>query len=79
MSDATSSTSSGGVGLLGLLGVLFVGLKLAHVIAWSWWWVLAPFWIGLAFLAVVALVALFVVGVSAMVSTKGAARRGRAY
>lgn len=32
----------------GLLGLLFVGLKLTHVIDWSWWWVLAPFWIPLA-------------------------------
>lgn len=29
-----------------LLGVLFVGLKLAGVIDWSWWWVTAPFWVG---------------------------------
>ncbi len=28
-----------------LLGVAFVILKLTHVIAWSWVWVLAPFWI----------------------------------
>jgi hypothetical protein len=28
----------------GLLGVAFVVLKLTGVIAWSWWWVLAPFW-----------------------------------
>ncbi len=43
MSD--SNSSSGGVGVAGLLGVLFIGLKLGHVIDWSWWWVLAPFWI----------------------------------
>ena len=41
-------TSSGGVGIAGLLGVAFVILKLTGVIAWSWWWVLAPFWIPLA-------------------------------
>lgn len=29
-----------------LLTVLFVGLKLTHYIAWSWWWVLSPLWIG---------------------------------
>lgn len=29
-----------------LLGVLFVALKLTNVIAWSWLWVLAPFWLG---------------------------------
>ncbi len=31
-------------GTIGLLGVLFVGLKLAAVIDWSWWWVTVPFW-----------------------------------
>jgi len=36
-----------------LLGLLFIGLKLGNVIAWSWWWVLAPFWIPFAILAVV--------------------------
>lgn len=24
--------------------VLFVGLKLAGIISWSWWWVLTPLW-----------------------------------
>jgi uncharacterized protein (DUF983 family) len=35
-----------------LLTVLFIGLKLAGVIAWSWVWVLSPLWIPLALLAV---------------------------
>lgn len=30
--------------IAGLLGIAFVILKLTGVIAWSWWWVLAPFW-----------------------------------
>jgi hypothetical protein len=30
--------------ILGLLGLMFIGLKLAGVIGWSWLWVLAPFW-----------------------------------
>ena len=34
----------GGVSLPGLLGLLFVALKLAGVITWSWWWVTLPFW-----------------------------------
>ena len=29
-----------------LIGLLLVGLKLTHVIAWSWWWVLLPFYGG---------------------------------
>ena len=40
-----SSASGGGFGLASLLTVLFVGLKLGHVIDWSWWWVLSPIWI----------------------------------
>lgn len=36
------------IGILGLLGLLFVALKLTGVIAWSWWWVTAPFWGGFA-------------------------------
>lgn len=42
-----NNSSSGGIGVVGLLGVLFIGLKLGHVIDWSWWWVTAPFWGGL--------------------------------
>ncbi len=30
------------------VGVIFIVLKLVGVIAWSWWWVLAPFWIPTA-------------------------------
>lgn len=42
------------------LGIAFIVLKLCHVIAWSWWWVLCPFWIGLAIaLAVVAAIGVF--------------------
>ncbi len=61
MSD-TRSSSSGGVGFCGLLALLFIGLKLGHVITWSWWWVLAPLWIptllGLAIGIVLVAVAL---------------------
>lgn len=40
--------SESGIGVLGALGILFVGLKLTGFIDWSWWWVTAPFWGGLA-------------------------------
>lgn len=39
-------------GILDLLSVslttLFVGLKLTDNVDWSWWWVLAPFWVWVA-------------------------------
>lgn len=38
------------ISISGLLGVAFIILKLCGVIAWSWWWVLAPFWIPVALL-----------------------------
>ena len=59
--------TSGGVGCAGLLAVLFIGLKLGHVITWSWWWVLAPIWAPpAAILSVFALVML-AAGVVALV------------
>jgi len=43
---------------LGFLGLIFITLKLSHVIAWSWWWVTAPFWGGLAIGSVFGLIGL---------------------
>lgn len=58
MSD--SSNTNSGIGVFGLLGVVFVTLKLIGidpVASWSWWWVTAPFWGGLALvLSVVAVI-----------------------
>lgn len=59
MSD-NSSSSSGGIGFGGLLTIVFVVLKLTHVIAWSWVWVLSPLWISL--LLVVGIFVLFLAG-----------------
>lgn len=30
-----------------LLGLIFIVLRLTGTITWSWWWVLAPFWVPL--------------------------------
>lgn len=55
------ATTTPGVGVLGMLGVLFVGLKLTHVINWSWWLVLLPFWGPLgAWLGLIVAVVIFV-------------------
>jgi hypothetical protein len=45
--SSSSSSSSGGIGFVGLLTIVFITLKLTHVIAWPWLWVLAPLWISL--------------------------------
>jgi hypothetical protein len=57
----SSSSSSGGISFTGALTILFIGLKLGHVINWSWWWVLSPIWISFlivcAIILIVAIVA----------------------
>lgn len=40
--------NNGGMGIGAVVLVVFIVLKLVGVIDWSWWWVLSPFWIGLA-------------------------------
>jgi cytochrome oxidase assembly protein ShyY1 len=34
--------------------ITFIALKLAGVVAWSWWWVLSPLWINAVPLVLVA-------------------------
>ena len=46
--------------ILGLLGLIFITLKLTGYIAWSWLWVLSPFWIPLAIAAAIFLVVFIV-------------------
>lgn len=43
-----NTSPAGGLSLPAVLGIVFIVLKLCHVIDWSWWWVLAPFWITIA-------------------------------
>jgi hypothetical protein len=56
----TTVTKSDGIGFGGLLTLTFIALKLTKVIAWSWWWVLAPTWIPLAIALVILLIAALV-------------------
>lgn len=51
-----NSTASGGIGFFGLLAIVFITLKLCGVIAWSWWWVLAPLWIPFAVIFAIAII-----------------------
>lgn len=60
MSDNSSSGSNGGHGFLGFLTLLFIGLKLTGHITWPWVWVLAPLWMPISIVVVVAAFALVV-------------------
>jgi hypothetical protein len=57
-----------GCSLTTVLGVVFLVLKLVGVIDWAWVWVLAPFWIPIALVIVIAIIWLLVVGIVAIVS-----------
>lgn len=48
-----NNRSSGGIGFFTALGLLFIGLKLGGAIGWSWWWVLAPFWLPWAVILII--------------------------
>lgn len=67
MSSSSSSSSSAGISSASLLGVLFVGLKLTGHISWPWVWVLSPFWIPLAIVLAVLLVAALVLAGAACI------------
>ena len=53
--DKFNKQTSTSAGLCDILLIVFIVLKLCHVIDWSWWWVLAPFWIPLL-IAIIAIV-----------------------
>jgi hypothetical protein len=63
----SSSGSSGGTSIGMILFIVFRVLKLCKVIDWSWWWVTAPLWIGLAIAGVIGLIALIIVVLSNVV------------
>ncbi|RYF05691.1 MAG: hypothetical protein EOO77_28100, partial [Oxalobacteraceae bacterium] len=47
--------------------ILFIGLKLAHVIDWSWLWVLSPLWLGIAIIVAIMLIWVIGIGLWALV------------
>ncbi|MGJ1513754.1 hypothetical protein ACR79N_02110 [Sphingobacterium siyangense] len=54
---STNNNSNGGnIGYPALLTPVFIVLKLIDKIDWSWWWVLAPVWIPIAFMIVVRII-----------------------
>lgn len=59
---ATETTTTP-IPILGILGLIFITLKLTGYIAWSWWWVLAPFWAPFAVVLAIAAIAFIVAAI----------------
>ena len=67
------------IGFPALLGLLFIGLKLGHVIAWSWWLVLLPLYAvpALAVATVTLVAAVWCVFYAVLILTVGFAEARR--
>ena len=68
MADSKHPTATRCGIALGLLGATLAVLKLAGVIAWSWWLVLAPFWAPAAVAVVLIVVTVLLARVAAALS-----------
>ena len=70
MSENNKNTVlGGGLTFLQALFLVFLVLKLtgkAVVATWSWWWVTAPLWGGLAIVLVILLIGLLFIGLSTL-------------
>ena len=75
---ANSQTTTVSFPLFGLLGILFVGLKLTGHIAWSWWWVLLPFYFWLPLFGIVGIVMLIGYGIAAALDALDRRKRRKA-
>ena len=56
----SNESKSGGVGIFTVVGVVFIILKLCGLINWSWVWVLSPFWLPVALILVIGIIAVIV-------------------
>lgn len=67
----TSGAVGGGLTFLEVLFLIFLVLKLTGktvVATWSWWWVTAPLWGGLAIVLVIILIGLLFIGLSMLLN-----------
>lgn len=65
MSKAAASSSTS---VSFIVGIVFVTLKLTNLIAWSWVWVLSPFWIPVALVFGVFLLVILAMVIGALIS-----------
>ena len=53
-----SDKESNGLGFTTILFLIFMTLKLAGFINWSWWWVTSPIWIPFISVMILVIIAL---------------------
>lgn len=60
MKENKNSNVYNGIGFFGLLQVVFIALKVAKVIDWSWWLVFLPTWIDLGLFLIVIIIVIII-------------------
>ncbi|MDV3612409.1 hypothetical protein CMU81_01015 [Elizabethkingia anophelis] len=70
MNNRNNSSHITGIGSLPLLTIVFIVLKLTKVIAWSWWWVLAPTWIPVTLFVGFAIIMLIIGAITYLFTKK---------
>lgn len=60
MREKETSNVYNGISFFGLLQVVFIALKVAKVINWSWWLVFLPTWIDLGICLIVIIIAIVI-------------------
>ena len=60
MSDNKTTSRTSGISFMTVLFFIFLILKLTGTIGWSWWWITAPLWGGLALFLLVIIIAAIV-------------------
>ena len=72
MSENNKNTvMGGGLTFLQVLFLIFLVLKLTGktvVASWSWWWVTAPLWGGIAIVAVIWIIIMIILGLAALLN-----------
>lgn len=58
------------MGFVGTVFIVFLILKLIGVITWSWWWVLAPLWAGIALIGLFLLITYIIVVITVLIEEK---------
>lgn len=58
-----TEVATSGLSFSTILFLIFLVLKLTGYITWSWWWVTAPLWGGLALVIAILLIAFIVLGI----------------
>lgn len=69
MADKSVSVQIG-PGLGGCLFLVFLVLKLTGYIDWSWWWVTAPLWGGIALVLGIWLIFMIIMVIAALFGAK---------